>query len=382
MPVSGADTAGRATVPSRRARVRRRPALGRNGVAGAGRGRRPAAVESRAAGLRRTTPPARPRARGGRPSQAGQPVDGQRDARSVARRRPSRRRPGPPSVARARDAHDPLGHDRSRASSSVPPREDECGVLAAEPERVRSRPGSRAGATFGVRSRPARLLVRDRRQVDRGRDAPLAEREDRHDGLDRAGRPERVPEHRLVRRDRDRGRGRRRSSGSPAAPPCRPPASRWHVRSRGRSSSGARPAFSRARRAARTAPIPPGAGRVMWDASAVAPYPTSSASGSGRRAPRHGRAPRGPRRRHPSPMTKPSRQLSNGREAPPGRRCGWTGPASRRTRRRAPRGPRPPRRRDHDVGVAAPDVSEASPRAWPPSHRRTPSRSWGRSSRS
>ena len=36
-------------------------------------------------------------------------------------------------------------------------------------------------------------------------------------------------------------------------------------------SSGVRPALSSARRAARTAPIPPGAGSVMCDASAVAP---------------------------------------------------------------------------------------------------------------
>ena len=36
-------------------------------------------------------------------------------------------------------------------------------------------------------------------------------------------------------------------------------------------SVGSMPAFSIARRAARTAPIPPGAGSVMWDASAVAP---------------------------------------------------------------------------------------------------------------
>ena len=36
-------------------------------------------------------------------------------------------------------------------------------------------------------------------------------------------------------------------------------------------SAGVMPAFSSARRAARTAPIPPGAGSVMCDASAVAP---------------------------------------------------------------------------------------------------------------
>ena len=36
-------------------------------------------------------------------------------------------------------------------------------------------------------------------------------------------------------------------------------------------SVGSRPAFSSARRAARTAPMPPGAGSVMCDASAVAP---------------------------------------------------------------------------------------------------------------
>ena len=36
-------------------------------------------------------------------------------------------------------------------------------------------------------------------------------------------------------------------------------------------SDGSMPAFSRARRAARTAPMPPGAGSVMCDASAVAP---------------------------------------------------------------------------------------------------------------
>ena len=37
------------------------------------------------------------------------------------------------------------------------------------------------------------------------------------------------------------------------------------------TSSTVRPAFSRARRMARTAPAPPGAGRVMCEASAVAP---------------------------------------------------------------------------------------------------------------
>src|SRR5439155_1393134 len=43
------------------------------------------------------------------------------------------------------------------------------------------------------------------------------------------------------------------------------------------TSAGWRPALARARRAAPTAPIPPGAGSVMCEASAVAPYPMTSA---------------------------------------------------------------------------------------------------------
>ena len=69
-----------------------------------------------------------------------------------------------------------------------------------------------------------------------------------------------------------------------------------------------------ASRIASCAPDPSGAGAVMWYASAVAPYPTSSATIL---------APRASARSHssritaaaPSPITKPSRSLSNGRLA-------------------------------------------------------------------
>ena len=80
---------------------------------------------------------------------------------------------------------------------------------------------------------------------------------------------------------------------------------------------GGRPALARARRAARRAPAPPGAGRVTSTASDVAPYPTTSARiGTSRRWawPASSRTSMAA----PSAATNPSRPWSNGREAPAG----------------------------------------------------------------
>ena len=73
-------------------------------------------------------------------------------------------------------------------------------------------------------------------EVDRRRDAALADRLDRRDRLDRAGRAERVARASTCwRSPPPSARGRRRSSGATAARPCRPRASTSRGRSRGRS---------------------------------------------------------------------------------------------------------------------------------------------------
>ena len=62
---------------------------------------------------------------------------------------------------------------------------------------------SHEAAWFGVRSSPAAAGV-GIREVDRRRDAAVADGEDRGDRLDRPGRTQGVAEHRLVGRDRER----------------------------------------------------------------------------------------------------------------------------------------------------------------------------------
>src|SRR2546423_878601 len=85
-------------------------------------------------------------------------------------------------------------------SSESGPGEYEYGVVPAEPERVveRGRDVQLARLERGhvEVQRVVRVL-----QVDRGGHDAVVEGEDRDDGLDRAGRTDELPRHRLARRD-------------------------------------------------------------------------------------------------------------------------------------------------------------------------------------
>ena len=126
-------------------------------------------------------------------------------------------------------------------------------------------------AVFGREVEAGGRVVRSS-EVDRRRYAAVAQRQDRDGCLDRAGSTQRVTEHALVCRDRDvAGVIAEDRAGSRRAPSGRLPASMSRGHSRGRHPRPKCRPSSIARRAARTAPIPPGGGSVMWYASAVAP---------------------------------------------------------------------------------------------------------------
>ena len=227
MPVSGALTDGRgASAPGRARRSTAR--AGRRGAVGARRQPAPAAARQRpraiAAGLRRTRPV--PPDLDLELGQVG-PLEQARPAgRSSAEQLDvaARRRLG--AGRRVGAAAALVGHASDR-------RKIERGVLAAEAERVAERRSRivAARATFGRQVEARRLPDPGRSRLIVGGTQPSRIARIVDDRLDRAGRAERVPEHRLVGGDRDRaGVRRRRSSGSPGARPCRPRASR----SRGR----------------------------------------------------------------------------------------------------------------------------------------------------
>ena len=195
MPVSGALTDGRAGGAGSRPAAARRPACAR---------RRPPSPPGGRGGDRGAAPGdaglAQDRGRSrrldlelgqvGAVEQPGQPVDereqstvavvaGRRRARRDARRR--RVTPVRPAAGRPR--------------SCLPPPEDEGRVLAAEPERVAERDPDRRGCAADVRRQVEALAGRiGVVEVDRRRDAAVAHRLDRGDGLDRAGGAERVPD--------------------------------------------------------------------------------------------------------------------------------------------------------------------------------------------
>ncbi len=261
MPVSGALIDGLACSAMSRPAVER---LGAGGACGdrdlAGGRRRPPAAPSarrpRACAGSRPCRPIRPRARSGRSARAGPP--GGRSARGG--RRPRRR-----------SAPAPRPRQRFLRSCRRRP-EDQRRVLAAEPERVAEHGPDRVlRRHVGGQVDAGRLGVRVV-EVDRRRDAAVADGQDRDDRLDRA-RPRRGcgpastcwPSPRSARRAspkivRIAWSSARSPSGVEVA---------WALTCS--TSAAVRPAFSRARRAARTAPMPPGAGSVMCDASAVAP---------------------------------------------------------------------------------------------------------------
>jgi hypothetical protein len=79
-------------------------------------------------------------------------------------------------------------------------------------------------------------------------------------------------------------------------------------------ASGGNPASSSARWIASAAPPPSSGGAVAWNASAEAPAPASTANGATPRARACARVS-STATAAPSPMTKPSRSTSNGRDA-------------------------------------------------------------------
>lgn len=191
--------------------------------------------------------------------------------------------------------------------------EDEDGVLPAEPERVADRdldaPGLRRAATtsmsiFGSGSSwlavGGTMACSIARTVSAASIAPAA--------------PSVCPTTPLAEVTAGAPPNRSRTTAASAASlsgvevPC---ALTWPT------SSGFAPASARASRTARRTWVPSGSGAVMWWASAEAPYPASRAR---IRAPRARAAAARSRTRTPlpSPMTKPSRPASKGREAAAG----------------------------------------------------------------
>ena len=246
MPVSGALTLGRAGRRLATGRVRAASGSPAGPAAGHRRGeRRPSTTARRrpACEGRAVVPPAstsssvRARSdRSSRPRRAGRPARAaiggvDRRPRPIRRAAPA---PRPAELGRgfrvgrrdvgaiARPGARPIGR-RHRHS---PPPEDERRVLAAEAERVRQRdldvlapglPGRQVEALGGV----VRIV-----EVDRRRDAALADRQDRGRSP-RSRRPRRACARSSTcwPSPRPPGARRRRSSGSPGAPPGRPPAS-------------------------------------------------------------------------------------------------------------------------------------------------------------
>ena len=205
--------------------------------------------------------------RAGRSARAAGVVGDSGHDRSIApgRRRPSRRRRRPRrrldrAVGRGLRSSVIPSHRRKIRAVFWPP----------NPNEFQGHPHVRRSSPFGVRSSPSAPRV-GIHEVDRRRHAAVADRLDRDDRLDRACRAERVAEHRLVGRDRDLGRVLAEDR------PDRLQLGLVALGRRGRVGVDvvdlvrSMPAFSIARRAARTAPIPPGAGSVMCAASAVAP---------------------------------------------------------------------------------------------------------------
>ena len=147
-------------------------------------------------------------------------------------------------------------------------------------------------------------------------------------------------------------------------------------------SAGSMPAFSSARWAARTAPMPPG--RRQRDVRRVRGRPVAHELGQRRRAARLG-VLEGLEDQRPAALAH-HEPVAGLVERPRGRlrdrRCGPTGPSSRRSRPASPRGCRPRRRRRSSGRRRR---AGSSPTTRPARGRRsrtpTPSRSWGRARR-
>ena len=96
-------------------------------------------------------------------------------------------------------------HDEARQRAGITrrrPPEEHAGVVPAEAHRVRQRDVDLHAARL-VRHVVEVALGIGIAVVDRRRQDALVQRADAHHRLDRAGRPEEVPEHRLRRRDRE-----------------------------------------------------------------------------------------------------------------------------------------------------------------------------------
>ena len=200
----------------------------------------------------------------------------------------------------------------------------------------------RAGRQVEALGRRVRVV-----EVDRRRHAAVADRQDRRDRLDRPGRAEGVAEHRLVGRDGDRA-----ARASPKivriawSSALSPSGVRRRVGVDVVDLVGRRcPAFSSARRAARTAPMP--ARRRQRDVRRVGGRAVADQLGQDRRAARLGvlellEDDDAGALADDEPVAP---GVERARGAPPGRRCGSTARASPRTRRRAARRCRPRCRR-------------------------------------
>ena len=237
MPVSGALTDGRALAG-------RRAGGGGLAAAGGGRGRpgppRRPATGAIADGLAQDQPVAADLdlelVEVGALEEGGQPIDERRGAtvaaaggerRSAAtggRRRSPRLGRRRPSAGSAAGVGRPLvGHASNRRKTRAvfwPPKPNE---LLSAVRTSRRAPGRRQVEAL-------RVLVRVV-EVDRRRDEPLADGQDRDDGLDGAGGAQGVAEHRLVGGHRDRpGVVAEERPDAPGARPCRLPGSRSHGR--------------------------------------------------------------------------------------------------------------------------------------------------------